>query len=269
MYTIFGGCGFIGGNIVKKLKEKNVEFFIPSKNDKSIFSENLGKVIYCAGLSSDFRERPFDTVEAHVSYLSEVLRYTYFDSFVYVSSARVYLNSTHGNEDLPLTVNSNTPEDIFNISKLMGESLCLNCGKGNIKMARISNVLGNDFNSNNFIYSITKDAVEKNEVILNTTLDSEKDYIGIDDVVNILLKLADSDISGIYNIAAGQNTTHEAIINILKEATHCDVKISEKAIPIKFPIIEIDKIKKELDFVPLDSKLLIKNIISNYISKKR
>ncbi|WP_291571679.1 NAD-dependent epimerase/dehydratase family protein [Clostridium sp. UBA4548] len=269
MYTIFGGRGFIGGNIVKKLNENKIEFFIPEKNDESIYEKNLGKVIYCAGVTSDFRERPYDTVDAHVNYLSKVLRYSSFESFVYISSTRVYFNSTRGSEDVALSVNPHNLDDIFNVSKLLGESLCLNSGKDNVKVARISNVCGDDFTSNNFIYSIIKDAIEKKEIILNTTLDSEKDYIGIEDVVNMLLRLGHKGNSGIYNVASGKNISNGAIISILKEITKCNVKISESATTIKFPKIEIGKIKSEFNFMPCETDYLIRDLINTYISRKR
>ena len=269
MYTIFGGKGFIGRNIAEKLNENNIEFFIPEKNDDKIYEKKLGKVIYCAGLTSDFRERPYDTVEAHVNYLSKILKNASFETFVYISSTRVYFSSTYGNEESYLSVNPNNPDDLFNISKLMGESLCLNSGKDNIKIARISNVFGDDFTSNNFIYSIIKDAVEKKEIILNTTLDSEKDYIRIDDVVNMILKLSNKGKSGIYNVATGKNISNEFITSRLKKMTNCNIKVSENATAIKFPIINICKIKEEFNFIPLEPEDLIEELVNNYKLRER
>lgn len=269
MYTIFGGRGFIGSNIVNKLNENNMNVYIPEKNDESVYGKNLGRIIYCAGLTSDFRKRPYETVEAHVSYLSKILKNTHFESFVYISSTRVYFDSTSGNEESSLQVNPNHLDDLFNISKLMGESICLNSGKDNIKVARISNVCGDDFTSNNFLYSIIKDAVEKKEIILNTTLDSEKDYIRIEDVVNMILEVSNQGKNGIYNIAAGKNISNEVIINILKEITNCSVKVSENAAVIKFPIIEIDKIKEEFNFIPPEPKDIIKDLVNHYKSRNR
>ena len=264
MFTIFGGNGFIGSNIVQKLKEDNIEFYIPSKNDETIFGKDLGNIIYCAGLTSDFRQRPYDTVEAHVSYLSKVLKNTNFESFVYISSTRVYFDSTEGSEAATLSVNPNNLDDLFNLSKLMGESLCLNSQKNNVKIIRVSNVCGNDFGSDNFIYSIIKDAVDRKEIILNTTLASEKDYIRIGDVVNMILAISRNGNEGIYNVASGRNISNGVITNIIKEITHCTVKVSEKAIPIKFPVIQINKIKEEFNFVPLEIEDLIRNLAATY-----
>lgn len=269
MYTIFGGRGFIGSNIANRLSENNIKFFIPDKNDKTIYKKNLGNVIYCAGLTSDFRQRVYDTVEAHVSYLAEILTNTTFESFIYISSTRVYFNSTCASEESNLSVNPNNSDDIFNISKLMGESLCLNSGKQNVKIVRISNVCGDDFSSNNFLYSIIKDAVEKKEIILETTLDSEKDYIGIDNVIDAILKISKNEKEGIYNVATGKNFSNESIINILKEITNCNIKVSKSAKSIKFPIIEIEKIKEEINFIPLEPENLMRDLVYNYNERKR
>ena len=90
-FTILGANGFIGSNLVKFLKTKNCEIFTP--NISEITSENLGHVIYCIGITSDFRERPFDTVNSHVSLLNDFLKNHNFESFLYLSSTRVYMNS--------------------------------------------------------------------------------------------------------------------------------------------------------------------------------
>jgi len=36
------------------------------------FRIDPGHVIYCIGLTADFRQKPFETIEAHVSKLAEV-----------------------------------------------------------------------------------------------------------------------------------------------------------------------------------------------------
>lgn len=187
-----------------------------------------------------------------------------FQSFTYISSTRVYYNSNHGSEERDLVINSNNIEDLYNISKLMGESLCLNCRKKNIKVVRLSNVCGDDFNSNNFLYSIIRDACNKGEIILKTPLDSEKDYIGIKDAVNMIIKVSDSNNYGIYNLGSGENISNKAITDILKEITNCSVKVDDNAKVVKFSNINIDRLKKEFGFQPLETKELIKGLVYKY-----
>ena len=47
-------------------------------------------MIYAIGVTADFRTRPFETMEAHVSVLCEILRDARLDSLTYLSSTRLY-----------------------------------------------------------------------------------------------------------------------------------------------------------------------------------
>ena len=49
-----------------------------------------GHVIDCIGLTGDFRVRPLDTAEAHVGLVARCLAELQFDSFLLLSSTRVY-----------------------------------------------------------------------------------------------------------------------------------------------------------------------------------
>ena len=48
-YTVIGGQGFIGTSIVNKLRTLSVNVWVPEKNDKELFTKDLGIIIYCAG----------------------------------------------------------------------------------------------------------------------------------------------------------------------------------------------------------------------------
>ena len=62
-----------------------------------------GHVIDCVGLTGDFRVRPLDTAEAHVGLVARCLAELQFDSFLLLSSTRVYAraNATHEDAALP------------------------------------------------------------------------------------------------------------------------------------------------------------------------
>ena len=156
MITILGASGFIGSQLARKLAAGGANYRAIGRNDP-IPNENLGHVIYCIGVTADFRTRPLDTVEAHVCALIELIRGHQFESLLYLSSTRVYAGDDSSNEEKPLHVSPPNAPDLYNISKVMGESIVLNCAP-NARVARLSNVYGPDFDSDNFLPSIVRDA---------------------------------------------------------------------------------------------------------------
>jgi len=263
-FTIIGASGFIGSNLVKYLKNQNFEVVSITRNTslESYKNVDCGNVIYCAGITSDFRTKPFETVEAHVCYLQKILQTLNFESFIYLSSTRVYKSNSICSEEADIKVNSNNSDYIYNISKLMGESLCLTLPSKNIKVLRLSNVCGYNYNSEDFIYSLIKDALINKKIILNSTLNSSKDYISIDDVVKLITKIAIEGKEKIYNIASGININNQEIIDILRLFMDFSVEIIENAQEIIFPQINVDKIKKEFNFHPENVLNTIENIVN-------
>jgi nucleoside-diphosphate-sugar epimerase len=260
-FSIFGSNGFIGSNMVKYLKNQNVEYEILDPNDEKIFEKELGHVIYAIGITGDFRERYFDTVESHVCLLHKILKKCKFESFLYLSSTRIYSDITSSSESDNIVVNSNNLDNVYNISKLMGESLCLSCNSTKTRIARLSNVVGNDVEYNDFLSSIIQDVVTKKKSVIHTTECSEKDYIHIDDVVKILHKISLQGKEQIYNVGFGENTKVSEITNEIKKIINCEIKFSSDAIEQSFPRINIDKIQEEFDFRPSSFLLKLKDMI--------
>ena len=249
-FTILGASGFIGSNLVKHLERLGKEVLTPDRDDPSIYEENLGHVIYSIGLTSDFRKKPYETVRAHVCHLIDILENTNFESFLYLSSTRVYIKSTISEETTTLRINPSDPEDLYNLSKLLGESVCFASGYPTVRVARLSNVFGIDLSSNNFLTSLIKDAFEKGAIFLGTTLNSEKDYISIRDVVDMLPQISKMGRQRCYNVASGVNVTNRAIVKRIQEITNCSVEISKYAATISFPKISVKRVQDEFCFSP-------------------
>ena len=264
-FSIFGSNGFIGSNMVNFLKSKKIEYDVVNPNDEKIFEKQLGHVIYCIGLTADFRNRPFDTVESHVCLLEKILKKCKFKSFLYLSSTRVYSNSVSTNETEQLFVNPNNLDDLYNISKLMGESLCFASNYQNVRIARLSNVVGNNKNNDNFLSSILHDAIINKKIILHTKPTNEKDYVDIDDVVKLLYCIAFQGKEKIYNVASGKNTKVIEIINEITNIINCEVHFSSDSIEHSFPIIDIKKIQKEFNFEPTPFLFKLKEMILSEI----
>jgi nucleoside-diphosphate-sugar epimerase len=265
MITILGATGFVGRALVGELKKSNIPYFAPAR-EENIIGKNLGSVIYCIGLTADFRKRPFDTVEAHVGKLSEFLQKAQFDSFTYLSSTRVYLDNKERkvNENTLIATNIQDPNSIFNTTKLAGEALTLNCGQNKGKVIRLANIYGDDFTSENFITSIIKEGLSQKKIVFKTTLDSAKDFISLNDAVALILKIATTGKDKIYNVASGKRTTNADIVSKLQQLKAWKIEISEDAERIVFPNVDISRVKKEFQFMPSsnlidDLALLVKN----------
>lgn len=221
-------------------------------------------MIYCIGLTADYREHPLDAIEAHVCRLVEFLRRAQFDSLLYLSSTRLYSNARGGSEAEHLVIDPLDPEDILNASKLAGECACLAMRNPRIRIVRLSNVLGQDFQSQNFVFSVLRDAVDAGSVVLRTTPDSAKDYILIDDVVALLPRIARTGRESLYNVASGSNLTHEVLLGEIMRLTGCSVTYSPDAKRVIFPPISIGRIAGEFGFAPLPVLPTLAGLVETY-----
>jgi len=266
MITILGASGFIGSYVAAELTRRGIEHYAPGR-DEPLTGRALGDVIYCIGLTADFRTRPFDTVEAHVTRLADAMKNCQYDSFLYLSSTRVYKASTgaHAREDDDIAVRPHDPDHLYNISKLMGESLALTAAN-NGKVARLSNVYGADFTSENFLTAVIRDALETGKVSLRGSPDSAKDYINVRDAVAALIAIAQKGGGGIYNVASGTNVSNRQLLGRLTALTGCAVETKADAAPVIFPGVDICRVKSEFGFAPSSVLDDLKTLVETYKS---
>ena len=119
--TLIGGKGFIGKHLQAKLLNLGWDCYVPERDDPNLFLADLGHIFYCAGLTADFRQRPYATVEAHVELLAKILQHCLFTGLTYLSSTRVYAAANKTDENAELKVRSQEPGDLYNLSKLLGD----------------------------------------------------------------------------------------------------------------------------------------------------
>jgi len=266
--TILGATGFIGSHLRAQLSADGHACYLPARDDPELFLRDLGHVFYCIGLTADFRQRPFDTVRAHASLLADVLERAHFDSLLYLSSTRVYQHGDEAKETSALMVNSNDPSDLYNLSKLMGESLCLSCGRDNVRVARLSNVYGRDFHSGNFLFALIREAVDSGSIVLRSAPDSAKDYIGVHDVARLLPQVALSGKHQVYNIASGRNVTNEALVARMVEITGSYVEIAAGAKIIRFPTIDTTRVREDFGFTASSVLADLPSLVQQYRDEK-
>ncbi len=267
LFTVLGSSGFIGSHLVNRLKCGDFDCYTPAKYE-DVAGIKLGHVIDCTGLSADFRTKPFETVESHVCHTLKILRECKFDSFLYLSSTRVYGTREGIARESDIVLNQPlNPNDLYNISKIMGESLCFTSGGENVRVVRLSNVYGYDIKSENFIFSLIRDTLHNKKMVLNTTLDTSKDHISVDYVVKILYQIALHGKYRIYNVAKGENTTTGQIVNKLAELTDCSIEVSKDAQKICYPRICIDRLKEEFAFSPSNIIDDLEGLVEKYREK--
>lgn len=249
-FTILGAAGYIGSNILRALEKSGHEVHAPGRNELPD-PVNAGHIIYCIGLTSDFRTKPFDTAEAHVSLLNRILRDHTFDSLTYLSSTRVYIHSAgkEVSEEDRITIDPMNPDDLYTLTKLTGERLCLSSGK-NTKIVRLSNIFGGDEDSGNFLADIAGKINSGTEVVFHTSLTSAKDYLFIDDAARLVIDIAAKGKQKIYNVASGYNTSNGEIVNELRKKTDFSFRVDPGAKEIIFPVISTARIKNEFNFQP-------------------
>lgn len=247
--TVLGSTGFIGSNLAAFLRTGGHEVNTPPRESTEIFSRPLGNVFYCIGLTADFRTRPFDTVRAHVSLLNEILERADFDSLLYLSSTRVYGRGSDGSETAPVMIDVSDPSDLYNLSKLAGESLCRSCGRPGVKVVRLSNVVGSDPASENFLFALIREALS-GRITLRSAPDSSKDYILLEEVVTLLPRIALEGKEWLYNVASGTNISNREVVERLASLTGCELEVNTDSPLLSFPAIRIERIRTEFGFSP-------------------
>jgi len=266
--TVLGANGFIGSHVVQHLRAIGHHFEIIDRGDTSLMHRPLGDVLYAIGLTADFRTRPRDTVEAHVCLLNELIIKGDFRSLTYLSSTRVYSGCMHTNEDATLQVNPNKADDLYNLSKLMGESICLHSHRSCMKVARLANVVGLRPDPNIFIDQMLEEGCRSGHVHIRTTLESKKDYLYIDDAVTLLTQIARSDKNGIFNVASGEEVSNARVLTALEKHMGFSTSVASDAEPLEFTAIDMSKTTGAFSFRPQKFDDYFPTFLESYRQKK-
>lgn len=218
-YTVLGSAGFIGSHVVAALRNSGIEPWCPQRGNPDLWEADLGHVIYAAGLTGDYRTRPFEAVEAHVSLLARVIESASYQRIVYLSSTRLYnlLGDGIGDEDRPIPVNPTDGEHLYELSKLLGENLTLHRSAGRGAVARLSYVFSWDRAAQGFLSDWLRAARYSRTLTLDSSPGLARDYIHVDDAAAALIALASSSASNIVNVARGESLKNAEIAALFTE----------------------------------------------------
>lgn len=241
--SVIGARGFIGSALCAALKEAGCDIHAPARDDMQRPKGGWGRLVWAAGLTANFRQKPMETIQAHVSDLAQLLQGGGVDSLMYLSSTRVYQRCAQTSEEVPLACLSTDPSDLYNLSKLMGESLCLNAGVEQVKIARLSNIIGaGEAARATFIGALCREA-QAGQITLQSAPASEKDYLWISDAAAYLSAMALDDHCGVFNVASGVQIRHHDWANAIAGATNAQVKTDITAPDGGFVAINVTKLQ--------------------------
>src|SRR5262249_11928528 len=240
--TVLGASGFIGGRLASRLAENGHHVWRPSRSDlQSLDRRGLGHVFYCIG-EGGVTEDPHNAAHAHVNQNPNVLRCWKFASLTYLSSARVYFGAQTATEETSLQVLPDDGGAMFGVMKIAGEQLCFASDHPAVRAVRLSTVMGFAPKGKSLIPTLIRDAFLRVRMNLAISPQSSRDYIDIEDVIDILPRIAVEGKHRCYNLASGVNVRLVEIVRLVgaKFPSRCDWQ--PNAPTVVFPVIDISRI---------------------------
>lgn len=228
-HTVIGSKGFIGSRLLESLRKAGHNVYAPERGKDDWRNDHLGQVFYCAGLTADYASRPFDTVEAHVCLLSKILEHDNFNHLIYLSSTRLYdqLPTGLSQESVSLPLQPTNPRHLYDLSKALGENLCLTVRGNRTAIARLSCVYDWTAGAPGYLSEILQRAAIEKSFTLNTDSGLVRDYIHLDDVVAGLEAIMAAQATGVFNLASGENISNLALSRIFNDkGWHIDIQRS-------------------------------------------
>ena len=249
-FTVLGARGFIGSHLSDHLRRNGMEVDTPQRGAADLQGRSLGHVIYAIGLTGNFRQSPDAAVEAHVCTLQRLMDGAEYESWLYLSSTRVYGNlgtAGRATEDAALQVIPGA-DGLYDLSKLLGEAICLGKDNPAVRVARLSSVYGVGRIEHTFLGQVLNEVAASGRVQFREAPQSSKDYVSIDDVVALLHRIAVSGKHRIYNVASGAPVTHRQLAAGIAKCGF-NAEFADNA-PIRaFPVIDINRVRAEFGAV--------------------
>ncbi|MCK4943506.1 MAG: NAD(P)-dependent oxidoreductase [Candidatus Aminicenantes bacterium] len=291
---VVGGAGYIGSVLLPDLLERGYDIDVidlfwfgnhlpPGINaiNKDIFDlkekdlESYEVVIFMAGLSNDpmAEYAPAENFISNASapaFLGYIAKKAGVRRFIYAGSCSVYGYTVNELYDEESPAISDYP---YGISKLQGENsvMQMNSGSFSVIAFRQGTVSGYSprMRLDLVVNTMFKTAVMENAIMVNNPA-IWRPVLSIQDAATAYIRAieANTDISGVFNIASGNYTVGEIgdlVKSGIKRNLNLDIKLNIKHIEdYRNYKVSIEKAKKVLSFHPkYDVDDIVENLVEN------
>jgi ADP-L-glycero-D-manno-heptose 6-epimerase len=246
-FLVTGGSGFIGSNLVKRLVqlghwvyytgkiqgENKVQATFIGTDFNDIDFDNLPKidtVFHQAAITDTLvndRQKMFNVNTYHSMQLFEAAIKAGCKTIVYASSCAVY-----GNVEPPFKEKGPfCPLNVYAESKLALDLLAPGLLDSNVSITglRYSNVYGagewHKGHASSMIYQMIKKTMAKEKPRLFKYGQQARDWVDVEDVVNLNLLAAEAKVSGVFNGGSGYALSFNDVFKAIKEEMNSDLEI--------------------------------------------
>ncbi|MCL4208934.1 NAD(P)-dependent oxidoreductase [Patescibacteria group bacterium] len=275
---IIGSNGFVGTALLNFLKKMscNVTTFSREKDESHLNYKKLNIamsdtdiVINCAALdgNSEFKKKNSALIlSENIDISSNILRIAQankVEKIVLFSSAEIYSDAVAApfaeGDDYNKFPDLN--RDGYVLSKIFTEILAKKYEDDfgmNILILRPTNIFGPNDKKNGIIPTIYKKINENQELLIWGDGRQNRNFIFIEDLVNVIYKLIEVDAKGIFNVGSAEVLNINQLIDLMKKVLkkNCLVKY-DKSINSKNRNINTDKLSKFVNYkyTPIETAL--------------
>lgn len=244
-FIVLGYTGFIGGKVYDSLNSDSENNVIGISSDEVDLSEvgNCKKLqniitldstlIMCVGVKKQLGDN-INIFEKNINIINNFIRAITTvipKKIIFISSASVYgedvVRSGRIDEDT-LVVN----RSYYGIAKHVSESLLDKvCKEIKTKLVILRPPLIYGDGDASFGYGpvgFLKDAVDGKNIVMWGDGNELREFIYINDVVNIIDQIIDSEFEGILNIASGKSYSYSDVVRIIQNTLCLNVKVDSR-----------------------------------------
>ena len=258
---VTGHEGVIASNLIKKLT--NCEIIIDSINGKRIDLQNndevmkiepVDTVIHLGGKTEkglEWKEYFENNIIGTLNILKycierKIKKIIFVSSYVYGNPKYLPIDEQH-----PID-----PHNLYTKSKFLAEELCKKFSEMhdlNVIVLRPFNIFAKTMNKDNLISNLIT-SINTKKIVTITNRSSKRDFLYIDDFIEIILKIKDHDLKfEIFNVGSGISFSFDEIIQTIEKNTSIQLNLEYKKDDESF-IQDIKanstKIKKMLNWQP-------------------